>query len=93
MIKVTSLKLTRPNTLIIFVYLHVGFIHKGHAHSSVGIATSYGLDGPGIESWWKLIFRTHPDRRWGAYLAFCTMGSECISRVGGGGFKATAAWR
>ena len=25
--------------------------------SSVGIATDYGLDGPGIESWWGEIFR------------------------------------
>jgi hypothetical protein len=24
--------------------------------SSVGIATGYGLDGPGIESWWGLDF-------------------------------------
>ena len=34
--------------------------------SSVGIATGYGLDGPGIES--RLggeIFRTCPDRPWG----------------------------
>ena len=23
--------------------------------SAVGIATRYGLDGPGIESWWELI--------------------------------------
>jgi len=31
--------------------------------SSVGTATRYGLDGPGIESqWW--IFRSHPDRLW-----------------------------
>jgi len=30
--------------------------------SSVGIATAYGLDGPGIESWWGEIFRTSPDR-------------------------------
>ena len=33
---------------------------------SVGIATRYGLDGPGIES--RLgaeIFRTRPDRPWG----------------------------
>ena len=30
--------------------------------SSVGIATRYGLDGPGIESWWGgEIFRTSPD--------------------------------
>jgi hypothetical protein len=35
--------------------------------SSVGIATGYGLDGPGIESRWGgggEIFRTRPDRPW-----------------------------
>jgi hypothetical protein len=33
----------------------------------VGIATGYGLDGPGIESRWGGggIFRTSPDRPWG----------------------------
>jgi hypothetical protein len=30
--------------------------------SIVGIATHYGLEGPGIESWWGEIFRTYPDR-------------------------------
>ena len=33
-------------------------------YSSVGTATDYGLDGPGIESWWGEIFRTRPDRPW-----------------------------
>ena len=33
--------------------------------SSVGIATLYGLDGPGIEPQWDEIFRTRPDRPWG----------------------------
>jgi hypothetical protein len=33
--------------------------------SSVGIATGYGLDGLGIESWWGKIFRTCPDWPWG----------------------------
>ena len=34
--------------------------------SSVGIATRYGLDGPGIESrWGGEIFRTRPDLPWG----------------------------
>ena len=33
--------------------------------SSVGIATRYGLDGPGVESRRGEIFRTHPDRPWG----------------------------
>jgi len=33
--------------------------------SSDGIATRYGLDGPGIESRWETrFFRTHPDRPW-----------------------------
>jgi len=32
--------------------------------SSVGIATRYGLDGPGIESRWGEIFRTRPNRPW-----------------------------
>jgi hypothetical protein len=33
--------------------------------SSVGIATRYGLDVPGIESRWGEIFRTRADRPWG----------------------------
>jgi len=33
--------------------------------SSVGIATGYGLDDPGIKSRWGEIFRTCPDRPWG----------------------------
>jgi hypothetical protein len=33
--------------------------------SSVGIATAYGLEGPGIESRWGEIFRAYPDRLWG----------------------------
>ena len=33
--------------------------------SSDGIATSYGLDGPGIESQWGRDFRIRPDRPWG----------------------------
>jgi hypothetical protein len=33
--------------------------------SSVGIATSYGLDGLGIESRWGEIFLTRSDKPWG----------------------------
>ena len=33
--------------------------------SVVGIATGYGLDGPGTESRWGRYFRTCPDRPWG----------------------------
>ena len=34
--------------------------------SVVGIATDYGLDGPGIESWWGEI-SVRPDRPWGPH--------------------------
>jgi hypothetical protein len=37
----------------------------GMPGSSVGIATGYGRDGPGIESGGEQIFRTCPDRHWG----------------------------
>jgi hypothetical protein len=33
-----------------------------YIYSAVGLATRYGLDGPGIESLWGEIFRTRPDR-------------------------------
>ena len=33
--------------------------------SSVGIATGYGLDGPGSNTCGGEIFRTSPDRPWG----------------------------
>ena len=41
------------------------FICQCGPGSVVGIATAYGLDGPGIESRWGEIFRTSPDRPWG----------------------------
>jgi hypothetical protein len=34
----------------------------GSLDNSVCIATRYGLEGPGIESWWGKIFRIYPDR-------------------------------
>ena len=46
-------------TTFVTLYAH----SVGHG-SSVGIATDYGLDGPGIESRWGEIFRC-PDRPWG----------------------------
>ena len=48
--------------------------------SSVGIATDYGLDGPGIESQWMRDFppvQTDP----GAHPASCTMGIESFPGV------------
>jgi hypothetical protein len=38
------------------------YIKGWNRNNTVGIATRYGLDGPGIESRWGEIFRTCPDR-------------------------------
>jgi len=38
---------------------------KARPSSSVGTATAYWLDGPGIESRWGETFHTSPDRPWG----------------------------
>jgi len=35
--------------------------------SSVGIATRYGVVGPGVESRWSEIFQTFPYRHWGPH--------------------------
>ena len=62
-------------------------IRKVLLDSAVRIATSYGLDGPGIESLWGEIFRTRPDRPWGPPSLQCNG-----YRVFPGG-KAAGAWR
>ena len=55
----------------------------GGRDSSVGIATHYGLDGPGIEFRWgggarfSAPFQTGP----GAYPASCTMGTGSFLEV------------
>jgi len=43
-----------PTRIIVFILIQCG------PGSVVGIATAYGLDGPGIESRWGEIFRTRP---------------------------------
>jgi hypothetical protein len=43
--------------------------------SSVGIATGYGLYGPGIESWWRARFSAPVQTGPGAYPATNTMGT------------------
>ena len=51
--------------------------------SSVSIATSYGLGGPGIESRWRRVFHTGP----GVYPTSCTVGTgsfQVVKRWGRG---------
>ena len=51
----------------VFIIRYLGGREDGR-NSSVGIATRYGLDGPGIESRLRgEIFRTRPDRPWGPH--------------------------
>jgi hypothetical protein len=52
--------------------------------SSVGIATSYGLDGPGIESRWGERFSAPVQTGLGAHPASCTIGTGSIPRVKSG---------
>jgi hypothetical protein len=58
-------------------------LHHGPG-CSVGIATSYGLDGPGIESRWGEILRTCPDR---------PCGPPCSSSMGTGSFPGVKSGR
>ena len=58
-----------------------GYSVTGGRDSSVGIATRYGLDGPGIESRWEVIFpapfQTCPE----AHPASYTMGTGSFPGV------------
>jgi len=48
--------------------------------TSILITTRYGLEGPGILSFWCEIFRNRPDRP-GAHPASCTMGTALFPGV------------
>ena len=52
--------------------------------SSVGIATGYGLDGPGIESRWGARFSAPVQTGPGAHPASCTMGNGSFPGVNSG---------
>jgi len=49
--------------------------------SSVGIATRYGLDGPGIESRWGARFSTPVQTGPGVHPAFYTVGTSSFPEV------------
>jgi len=52
--------------------------------SSVGTATGYGLNGPGIESRWEARFSARVQNGHGAQPASCTMGTGSFPRVKSG---------
>jgi hypothetical protein len=54
--------LTSVSYAFIYTYVHISYVYIVWSRdSSVGIATRYGLDGPGIESRWQQDF-PHPSR-------------------------------
>jgi hypothetical protein len=58
-------KLIHPVFTTLFLLCMSAKVVQRGPDSSDGIATDYGLDGPGIESRWGEIFRTRPDRSGG----------------------------
>jgi hypothetical protein len=52
--------------------------------SVVGIATGYGLDGPGIKARWGARFYAPVQTSPGAHLASCTMGTGSFPGVKSG---------
>jgi hypothetical protein len=52
--------------------------------SSVGTATGYGLDGPGIESRWGMSFSAPVQTGPGVHPAYCKMGTGSFSGVASG---------
>jgi hypothetical protein len=52
--------------------------------SVVGIATGYGLDGPGIESRWEAKFSAPVQTDPGAHPTSCTMGTGSLQGVKSG---------
>ena len=55
--------------------------HRTWAGYVVGIATVYGLDGPGFESRWGARFCAHVQTGCGAHPASCTMGTGSFPGV------------
>jgi hypothetical protein len=67
------------------IYLYKLYLYRSR-DSVVGIATRYGLEGPGIESRWGEIFHTYQTGS-GVHPASCTMGTGSFP-----GVKAAGAW-
>ena len=63
------------------VYFHQSTLKTRGRDSSVGIATGYWLDGPGIESRWGARFSAPVQTGPGAHPTSCTIGNESFSGV------------
>ena len=79
----------RPRNIGAYQYGIKIYFNKVHSlicgpGSSVGIATGYGLDGPGIESRWGARFSVPVQTGHGAHPASCTMGTGSFPGVKSG---------
>ena len=68
--------------------ISIGLTLIYETHSSVGIATGYGLDGPGIESLWERDFPhlsrptlgpTQPPVQWVLHLSRGVKSGRCVT--------------
>jgi hypothetical protein len=66
------------------VSIKTSYERGGGPGSSVGIATGYGLDDPGIESRWGARFSAPVQTGPGAHPASCTMGTASFPGVKSG---------
>ena len=82
---VTEINYRMNGATIKTVRVFVSCIHyrvkKKDLDSSVGIATGYGLDGPGIESRWGVRFSANVQPGPGAHPASHTMGTGSFPGV------------
>ena len=62
-------------------FIWVSFVLNKGRESSVGIATRYGLEGPGIESRWGARFSASVQTGPGAPPASCTVGTGSFPGV------------
>ena len=78
----TVVNCTNKFSLPLRLYLsQILLISASGRDSSVGIATRYGLDGPGIESRWGARFSVPVQTCPGAHPASCTMGTGSFPGV------------
>jgi hypothetical protein len=68
----------------LIIIICVFYLYRCGPGSSVGIATGYGLDGPGIESWWGRDFPQPVQTGPGVHPASCTMGTGSFPGVESG---------
>jgi hypothetical protein len=67
-----AMKTHNINSVDLIFLIFTGWEHAGR-DSSVGIATRYGLDGPGIQSWWEARIFVSVQKGLGAQPASYTM--------------------